>query len=742
MNPDQKPTSNLSILDLLGSLLLLVTLVICGIGLPRLDSNADVIQWLPVHSEAREHYDLFSKKFKSDDFLVVTWPGCRNDDPRLSEFCQQLRDAESNLILSVTNGAEVVQQMTSELGLTEDNVRRRLQGILFGAQDSRLTCAFVELTKQGTANRDAVMVEVSQAVNSVPGLNPNEVIYGGYPYITTAINSGLKNSIRFFLPLAMILTTLFAIVCLRNASLSLIVFVASAMAGAVSAALVPICGRHFSGLLSIVPALVFILVTSGSIHLIRYSLSAIGNPWKLISIGWKPCTISAVTTSVGMLALVRSNFPAIRDFGLFCAIGVIAGLAFQLIIIPWLVTRFGGKGQQKLAQRHRTVQGWQRWIQTVSRHRVIITVLFLSVIAIVSVGLTRLQARVQIENLFRPGSKLRTSLAELEAQLGPLDQTELLVQFNTIDPGQFLDRARMVRRIQSAAHKLDGVATTYSLINFLPSEPRRKNLRSSIERETYRILMMNKRDEFAKSNLLNVDPADDTETWRISVRFPFSSQSDFGQIEDDVLAAARNVVEASAQVDGQPVFFPRFVYTGKTHLFNVSQRTLLQDLFRNFLAAFLIITPMLVLALRSLSLGLIAMIPNVFPAAVVFGSIGWLGFPVDLAIAMTACVALGIAVDDTAHFMIRFRDFGGSFSNCSEPIRQAIGECGPAMLATTIISTGGLFIYAFSEMQHIVHFAVFIILTLNVALIADVVMLPAILFVTCNDREAGCRADC
>ena len=66
-----------------------------------------------------------------------------------------------------------------------------------------------------------------------------------------------------------------------------------------------------------------------------------------------------------------------------------------------------------------------------------------------------------------------------------------------------------------------------------------------------------------------------------------------------------------------PVIEGSFVYTGKTHLFNVSQRTLLNDLFKNFLMAFLIITPMLVLALRSLALGLIAMIPNVFPAAVV-----------------------------------------------------------------------------------------------------------------------------
>ena len=743
MDSQHPPATNPRILDLIGVLLVIAACVICSIGLPRLKSDADVLQWLPVHSEQSDHYDLFSRKFQSDDFMVVTWPDCRIDDPRLKAFTQTLRTSESELILSITDGAEIIDQMTDELNLTDKQVRRRLRGIVFGLEDPGLTCAFIELTREGTANRDAVMTLVSQTVESLPGLDQDEVIFGGYPYITTAINVGLRNSIRFFLPQAMFFTTLFAVFCLRNWTLSLIVFVASGLAGAVSAALIPVCGYNFSGLLSIVPALVFILVTSGSIHLVRYSLSVIGDPWKLIGIGWKPCTISSVTTSVGMLSLMRSNFPAIRNFGMFCAIGVIAGLAIQLVIIPWLVTRFGRKGQQKLVDRPTTITLWQRWVMFVSRHRYSVTVLFLTAIVFSCFGLTHLRARVQVENLFRPGSEIRTSLAQLEQQLGPLDQTELLVQFKSHDPGSFLDRARMVRRIQAQVHRVEGVAATYSLVNFLPSQPRGNNLRSSIERETYRIIMMRKREEFAKSNLLNVDSSEGTETWRISLRFPFSGESDFSRIEDDVLAAGRQVIDSVDTVEGNPQFYPRFVYTGKTHLFNVSQRTLLHDLFNNFLMAFLIITPMLVMALRSLALGLIAMIPNVFPAAIVFGGIGWLGFPVDLAIAMTACVALGIAVDDTAHFLIRFRDFGGGFRNCMGPIKMAITECGPAMLATTIISCGGLFVYNFSEMQHIVHFAVFIIATLIVALIADVVMLPALLFVTCKDsgQPPGCNRD-
>jgi len=99
-----------------------------------------------------------------------------------------------------------------------------------------------------------------------------------------------------------------------------------------------------------------------------------------------------------------------------------------------------------------------------------------------------------------------------------------------------------------------------------------------------------------------------------------------------------------------------------------------------------------------------------------------------LAIAMTACVALGIAVDDTTHFLIRFRDFNGRLGNVVDPIRQTITQCGPAMLHTTLIGSAGLLVYYFSDMLVVSRFAWAISVLLVIALLADVLMLPAMLF--------------
>ena len=94
---------------------------------------------------------------------------------------------------------------------------------------------------------------------------------------------------------------------------------------------------------------------------------------------------------------------------------------------------------------------------------------------------------------------------------------------------------------------------------------------------------------------------------------------------------------------------------------------------------------------------------------------------------MTACVALGIAVDDTTHFLIRFREFGGTASNVLPPIRKAISQCGAAMSHTTAIGSAGLLVYAVSEMVVVKNFSLAITGMLVLALVADIFVLPALI---------------
>lgn len=729
--------SKQTLFDISGVLLLFVGFVFCAIGLSKFQSNTeDVLQWLPDDSPSRVVYNGFEKKFGSDDFLVVTWNDCTVDDPRLDDFCRRLVDQDADgLIQSVVNGADIIARLRIESGLQKKYILKRFKGIFFGIDDSAQTLALIELTKNGSAHRKKSLERIESVIQDTPNLNLEQVAFGGYPYVGINIDKQLRNSILYFLLPSVICATIISVLCLRNIFLSSIVFFAACGAAACSIAIVPMLGFKFGGLMSIIPALVYILTTSGSIHLVHYSLDAIGDPAKLIAIGWRPCCISALTTAIGMLSLGRSSFPAIRSFGLFCATGAGFALIFQLVIVPWLLYRFGESGQRTLANKATGHQLWERASLLVSRFRFFFAAAGIIVMVLSAIGLFRLKARVQVETLFERDSAIITSLTRLEERMGPIDQAEFLVEFEDVNAEDFHIRSKFIYKIQRYLSSLDEIGTTNSLHNYLPREPSSKGFRAKLKQSSYQQKLDAQRDELAQTRYLNV--LSNTETWRISLRFPFTKEMDVGQLQDRIMGAASEALESLIATEefvaiSSPI---RLTYTGKNHLFHSAQLTLLADFYRNFLLAFMIITPVLIIVLRSFWLGLIAMLPNLFPIVVLFGGLGWFNLPVDLAIAMTASVALGIAVDDTTHFLIRFREFGGTAANVLAPVRKAICQCGPAMLHTTAIGSAGLLVYVFTEMVVVKNFSLAITGMLVLALIADVFMLPALLLLHTKSKK-------
>lgn len=742
--------------DIVGSVFLIAMIALSVYGMLKIETNTeDVLQWLPDKSQARTEYDFFKRNFDSDDFVILTWPECTTQDVRLREFAAYLRENDPDgLFAKVTTGYDITRNLQEQLSISRSAVIKRMQGVFFGVEDSEMTCALVELSHQGTAKRSSSMDLILRAIDDIEGLKQDEVSIAGYPYIATYIDQQLHGSYKTLLLPSIVLASIISLLCLRDIMLGVIVFITATGASVASVAFAPACGVMLGGLMSIIPALVYVLATSGSIHLMRYSLDAIGDPGKLLAIGWKPCVISTLTTAVGMLSLSRSEFPAIRNFGLFCAAGVGFALAFQLVMVPWLLSRFGRRGLEGLARRNETATFWTGLAGVLRQQRVLVSILFVALIAGGVVGMLRLRAEVEVEKLFREDSAIIQSLTRMENSLAPMDQTEVLLIFDEPLANRTYERVAFARAVESEIKLVENVSVAYSLAKFLPREPRIKRARDAVKRNGIRDFLDRERERLADGGLMAIDEATGAEIWRVSVRFPFTEQIDFERLKTEVEAATERVSnrfaevyekqnEQTASTDAtsvanagsqgaanvsQSFSKPRMIYTGHTYLFHHAQLTLLQDLFLNFVLAFVIITPILILVLRSLRIGLIAMLPNIFPTVAVFGALGWLAYPIDLALAMTACVALGIAVDDTTHFLIRFREYGGRLNNVDGPIQKTLGQCGPAMLHTTLIASASLMTYYFSNMLVVSRFSWAISLLLAVALFADVLMLPAVLF--------------
>ena len=167
---------------------------------------------------------------------------------------------------------------------------------------------------------------------------------------------------------------------------------------------------------------------------------------------------------------------------------------------------------------------------------------------------------------------------------------------------------------------------------------------------------------------------------------------------------------------------------------------LLADLIRSFGVALVVITVVMVLLLRELKLGLIAMVPNLMPIICVMGFMGAAGIAVDGANLMLASIAIGVAVDDTIHFLHQFRSHYRHHGRVESAIEHAFDHTGRAIITTSIILVGGFIVFVTSEMANIRDFGLLISLAIVLALVINLLFCPVLLRTFYRDfavREPG-----
>ena len=184
------------------------------------------------------------------------------------------------------------------------------------------------------------------------------------------------------------------------------------------------------------------------------------------------------------------------------------------------------------------------------------------------------------------------------------------------------------------------------------------------------------------------------------------------QPQNELVATSSNPIDA--------------VYTGIIPLVFKTQRQLLVSLQESMFWAVVAIAIVMAIVLRSPVAGLLSMIPNVFPVLTVFGLLGWLGIKVDIGIMMTASVALGVAVDDTVHFLTWFRRGTLEGYNRRRATMLAYERCAAAMTQTTMIAGLGLAVFMASSFTPTRQFGIMMITMLAAALVGDLLLLPAL----------------
>ncbi len=208
------------------------------------------------------------------------------------------------------------------------------------------------------------------------------------------------------------------------------------------------------------------------------------------------------------------------------------------------------------------------------------------------------------------------------------------------------------------------------------------------------------------------------------------------------LPVAEPILNASVPVDANPGPLEA-IYTGIVPVVYKSQRTLLTSLIESTVMASVAISLTMAFLmvpgyfpgvlmnpgalLYGLIAGMIAMVPNMFPIILVFGIMGHINFLVDIGTMMTASVALGIAVDDTIHFLAWFRLYIDAGVSRVDAVVETYRRVGPAMMQTAFVGGLGMFVFALSTFTPTQRFGTLMLVLLLTALLGDLILLPALL---------------
>ncbi|HEX6964015.1 MAG TPA: MMPL family transporter [Lacipirellula sp.] len=585
----------------------------------------DVSDWLPKNYPETVELNWFRKHFVADQFVIISWEGAElgdapdgsEDDPRLAKLKKELEAArlpeklihrvndDQAVFKSVTSARDVLEQLMSPpTSLSQRQAVERLQGSLIGP-DGRQTVLMATLSPNAAANlRQAVgrpvkkyiMDDITSPLFTAlerAGIKADEVRLGGPPIDNVAIDEEGERTLVRLAGLSGLLGITLAYWSLRSVRMTAIVFACGIISAAVALAAVPLTGQRMDAILMSMPALVYVLAVSGSVHIINYYRQAAAEEGTLehaaehaIAHAWRPAILTSVTTAIGLASLLTSDIIPIAKFGGFSALGTITMLAVLFLVLPaamkkwpWLPPELrakDGHGEMKHKEDGPGFgqAGWHAFGNFIARHHAAVLSVCMLAVVVFCLGLPRVTTSIDLLKLFSEDARLLDDYRWFEEHLGRIVPMELVVRVapevqreeapesrtagQLVDRHTFFERLRLVERIQQSIDRklgpdgLDLVGATMSAATFAPDlGGEETGLQASTYRERANEQLLAAKDEFVGSGYLRVESADagprtGEELWRISVRVAAFHGMDHGELVKRVQQAVQPVLTARA----------------------------------------------------------------------------------------------------------------------------------------------------------------------------------------------------
>ncbi|MAG31982.1 MAG: hypothetical protein CL908_13940 [Deltaproteobacteria bacterium] len=571
-----------------------------------------------------------------------------------------------------------------------------------------------------------------------------EISVAGPPIFTTELSRHISGDIGRFTGLSVVIVALFLALLFRRVGAVVVTLLTVILTVVATLSLMATTGVPLMPPTQIIPSFLLAVGVGGAVHLLAifYQARRRGDDEEsavvyTLSHSGLPIIMAALTTAAGLLSFIPAALRPISHFGIFTPAGVLVSLFFTLTLLPAMIAVLPmgvaeARGDDTFSQRMLLrIGSWS------IQHAVAVMLIWAGVLVVAATGLPKIQLGHHMLEWFPESDPIYIDSELLNRDLGGAVSFELLVDtaqkngFKNPDFLRNLDAAQQF--VLQFEHEGLRAGKTLAL--------------TDVVKETHRALNENRQSFYAipdeqalvSQELLLFENAgsDDVEKFvdsqfgsgRVTVRVPMVDGARYNPYLDALLPELERILGPDVQI----------TVTGLLRLLGNTVTAALQTMIRSYISAFIVITVLMVLLIGRLGMGLVAMIPNLSPIVFTLGLMGWLGIPLDMFTLLIGTIAIGLAVDDTIHFMHNFRR---SLEDTGDPhlaVRRTLQGAGQAMLFTTLVLVSGFLVYTQAYMDNLFAFGTLTATAIAVAFVADVTLAPAL--VTTLSRRGGAKRD-
>jgi predicted RND superfamily exporter protein len=426
------------------------------------------------------------------------------------------------------------------------------------------------------------------------------------------------------------------------------------------------------------------------------------------------------TTALGMASLATSHVVAVRSFGIGSAVGIMVDFMISLVFVPTALSLMKPETGETPHERY-LVEPMRKIAMFSTRRprRVLITSAFLGCVA--CFGIARLHVDTNHINFFRSGHPLGRSARVIDNQLSGIYSFQIMLE----GPPDSLGTPGNLRRMTQLEQDLrafDGVKKTRSAADYVRrvnkelhgGDPGADVVPADPAAVAQELLVFTLGGE-GRRELERVLATDQSRA-QIEVKLRSMSSDIVLQLIDRADARAREIFAGTGITA---------TTTGAGRLFSTLDHYLVTSQLSSFGTAFFTVFGVIFIVFRSARFGFLTIAPNVLPVLAVLGIMGFMGISMNIATVMVASVALGVVDDDTIHFINRYRREVAAGAGTDEAISIATVHEGRASLTTAVINSLGFGVLMLSEYRPNAWFGGLLGLTMAVAFLAEVFILPA-----------------